>query len=127
HVRAGRGRTRPGVRRRVSGLDSPAGRRRVARKARPTGRSAEAVALQHHARATQKAHVQRAAGARPLAGAPRDPRSPPHVAPAARLASPDSSKDPADAIRDALARAAQLEADLLGVYTRWDELESRVR
>jgi ABC transport system ATP-binding/permease protein len=44
---------------------------------------------------------------------------------AARVASPDFYKEPADAIRGALARQAALDEEIIASYSRWDELSSR--
>jgi ABC transport system ATP-binding/permease protein len=45
----------------------------------------------------------------------------------ARIAAPDFYKEPADAIRESLARVDALQQALLEAYARWDELESRAR
>jgi ABC transport system ATP-binding/permease protein len=42
-----------------------------------------------------------------------------------RIAHPDFYKDPADAIRDALARVTAIEIELNEAYARWSELEAR--
>ena len=43
----------------------------------------------------------------------------------AKIASPEFYKEGSDAIAKALARATVVDAELLAVYARWDELESR--
>jgi ATP-binding cassette subfamily F protein uup len=43
----------------------------------------------------------------------------------ARVAHPDFYKEPADAIRDALARVTAIEIDVNEAYARWHELETR--
>jgi ABC transport system ATP-binding/permease protein len=45
----------------------------------------------------------------------------------ARIAAPDFYKEPAEAIRESLARLDALQQELLEAYARWDELESRAR
>ena len=44
---------------------------------------------------------------------------------AERIASPDFYKEPADAIKQALARVDELPRELTTVYARWDELDAR--
>jgi ABC transport system ATP-binding/permease protein len=43
---------------------------------------------------------------------------------AERIASPEFYKEPADAIKQALARVDELQRELTAVYARWDELEA---
>src|SRR5262249_22732971 len=43
-----------------------------------------------------------------------------------RIAAPGFYKETPEAIREALARVAQLDRDVLDAYTRWDELTSRL-
>jgi ATP-binding cassette subfamily F protein uup len=50
-----------------------------------------------------------------------------HEALTARIAGPDFYKEGADAIKAALARAEAAHDELLALYGRWDELESRTR
>jgi ATP-binding cassette subfamily F protein uup len=42
-----------------------------------------------------------------------------------RIASPDFYKEPSDAIHAALARAEQLDADVIRNYARWEELDAK--
>ena len=42
-----------------------------------------------------------------------------------RIAGPEFYKEPADAIRSSLDRVEALQQELLAMYARWDELESR--
>ena len=44
-----------------------------------------------------------------------------------RVGSPDFYREAPDAIRDALDRAAQLEDEITGAYTRWHDLETRAQ